>query len=384
MKKFMTGNDAASWGARLARAEFLPAFPITPSTPILEALAGWCAKGEMRAEFKQLESEHSVMAAAIGASAAGARVFTATASQGLAYMHEVLHWAAGARTPMVLVNCNRSLGAPWNTMCDQNDSLSQRDTGWIQLYCETAQEVLDTVVQGFKLSERVRVPVMVCLDGFFLSHASETVEVPEAAEVDAFLPPPAREGAWAADGYGALGASTRPEGYYKIRYELEMAMERALEEADAVRAEWAHRFGRDWPLVEAYGTEEAETAILTSAATVGTARVVVDRLRERGERVGLVKMKMFRPFPSEALRKALWGVKKVCVVDRNLSYGRGGIFFQEAKAALADMERPPQVYGYVAGLGGGDITMEMLEEIVAETRAARRPTRDIHWKGVPA
>jgi len=205
MRKFMTGCEAAAWGARLGRTEFVPAFPITPSTPVMETCALWCAKGDMLAEFKQLESEHSVMAAAIGAAAVGARVFTATASQGLAYMHEVLHWAAGARVPMVLVNANRALAAPWNTMCDQSDSLSQRDTGWIQVYCETAQEVLDSVITGFRLAETVHVPVMVCMDGFYLSHASETVEIPGEKAVDAFLPAPDARKGFASDGYAALG-----------------------------------------------------------------------------------------------------------------------------------------------------------------------------------
>ncbi len=384
MKKVMVGNHAVSWGARLAKVEVVSAYPITPQTQVVEELAEMCADGRLAARFIKVESEHSAMAACIGASATGARAFTATSSQGLALMHELLHWAAGGRHPIVLANINRALGPGWNIWTDQTDSLSQRDTGWIQLYCETNQEVLDTTVMAFKLAERLDLPVMIVLDAFYLSHTAEPVDLPDQSLVDAFLPRrEARHKLDVADPH-AFGALVRPDSYMEMRWQLQEAMGGARAVYEEVEDEWARRFGRRYGAVECYRGEGADLVLITSGTITSTARFVVDRLRERGEAVGLVKVKMFRPFPSEALRQAVAGARRVAVLDRNFSPGRSGIFAEELRAALyAGNGGPrPEVFGYVVGLGGRDVTPAVIEEIVSRTRRASRPEREDLWVGI--
>ncbi len=384
MKKVMVGNHAVSWGARLARVEVISAYPITPQTQVVEALSEMCADGRLAARFIKVESEHSAMAACIGASAAGARAFTATSSQGLALMHEMLHWAANGRHPVVLANINRSLAPGWNIWTDQSDSLAQRDTGWIQLYCETNQEVLDTTIMAFKLAERLDLPVMLVLDAFYLSHTAEPVEIPDQDAVDAFLPP--RQARYRLDvgDPRAFGGLVRPDAYMEMRWYLNEALRQAEVVYEEVEAEWARASGRRYGAVEAYRTDGAEVVLVTSGTMTSTARFVVDRLRERGEPVGVVKVKMFRPFPSETLRRVLHGVDRVAVLDRNLSPGRGGIFAEELRAALyaGDGFLRPAVFGYIVGLGGRDVTPRVLEEIVARTMREETPRREDLWVGV--
>lgn len=384
MKKVMMGNHAVSWGVQLARAEVISAYPITPQTQIVEELSELCSDGRLDARFIKVESEHSAMAACIGASAAGARTFTATSSQGLALMHELLHWAALGRHPVVLANVNRALGPGWNIWTDQNDSLSQRDTGWVQLYCETNQEVLDTTVQAFRLAEAVDLPVMLVLDAFFLSHTSEPVDVPDPDPVDAFLP--RREATYRLDPADphAFGALVRPDAYMEMRWHQQEAMARAMEAFRAIEDEWEARFGRRWGATEAYRCEDAEVILLTSGTITSTARHVVNERREAGESVGLLKVKMFRPFPTTELRELLRGVRRVAVLDRNVSPGHGGIFAEEVRSALYDLplDDRPHVFGYVVGLGGRDVTPSVIEEIVDRTRAAPRPDREDLWVGV--
>lgn len=384
MKKVMVGNHAVSWGARLARAEVIAAYPITPQTQVVEELAEMCADGRLAARFLKVESEHSAMAACIGASAAGARAFTATSSQGLALMHELLHWASGGRHPIVMADINRALAPGWNIWTDQSDSLSQRDTGWIQLYCETNQEVLDTTIMAFKLAETVDLPVMLVLDAFYLSHTAEPVDIPDQAAVDAFLPPRrARFKLDVADPH-SFGGLVRPDSYIAMRLQLQQAMDRARDVFERVETEWERRFGRKYGAVEAYRAEDAELLLVTSGTITSTARFTVDRRRDRGESVGLVKVKMFRPFPVEPLRVALGDARQVAVVDRNLSPGRGGIFAEEIRAALYDLppERRPEIFGYVVGLGGGDVTPATIDEILERTRVSAAPEREDLWVGV--
>jgi len=382
MKKVVTGNYAVSWGARLARAQVIAAYPITPQTSIIEKLATFCADGEMEARFIKVESEHSAMAACIGASAAGARAFTATSGQGLLLMHEVVHWAAGARLPIVMGVVNRAIGPGWNIWTDQNDTLSQRDTGWLQFYCETNQEVLDTTIQAVKIAETVFLPAMVVLDAFLLSHTSEPVDIPDQAEVDAFLPPYRPELKLDLDDPRAFGALVLPSDYMEMRYKIQKAMERAVGVAEAVDHEWGERFGRSWGLVERYRLDDAEIALVTSGTVTGTSRVVVDELRDKGLKIGLLKVRMFRPFPHEKVRQALAGIEKVAVIDRNISFGDSGVFAQEVRAALYNADERPPVFDFVTGLGGRDIVPATIREIVDYTVAHDAPVEEFTWIGV--
>ena len=382
MKKVVTGNYAVSWGARLARAQVVAAYPITPQTSIIEKLASFCADGEMEARFIKVESEHSAMAACIGASAAGARAFTATSGQGLLLMHEVVHWAAGARLPIVMGVVNRAIGPGWSIWTEQGDTLSQRDTGWLQFYCETNQEVLDTTIQAFKIAESVFLPAMVVLDAFVLSHTSEPVDIPDQAKVDAFLPPYQPELKLDLDDPHAFGALVLPSEYMEMRYKMQKAMERARSVAEEVDHEWGERFGRSWGLVESYRLDDAEVALVTSGTVTGTSRVVVDELRDQGLKIGLLKVRMFRPFPHEKVRQALAGVAKVAVIDRNISFGYSGIFAQEVRAALYGAEKRPPIFDFVAGLGGRDIVPATIREIVNYTVAHDAPVEEFTWIGV--
>lgn len=324
------------------------------------------------------------MAACIGASAAGVRTFTATSSQGLALMHELLHWAALGRLPVVMADINRAMAPGWSIWSDQNDSLSQRDTGWIQLYCETNQEVLDTTVQAFKLAETVDLPVMLVLDAFFLSHTSEPVDVPDQDLVDGFLP--RREARYRLDVEDprAFGALTPPDVYMEMRLRQQEAMDRARGVFASVDEEWCRLTGRRYGAIESYRAKNAEILLVTSGTITSTTRHVVNELRDRGQAVGLIKVRMFRPFPTEELRRALGSAERVAVLDRNISPGRGGIFAEEIRAALYDMapKKRPSMYGYVVGLGGRDVTPAVIHEIVDRTRAASAPEREDLWVGV--
>ncbi|MGQ9601555.1 MAG: pyruvate ferredoxin oxidoreductase [Candidatus Bipolaricaulia bacterium] len=380
-RKVITGNYAVSYGAALARAQVIAAYPITPQTQIVELLAEFCAEGALDAKFIKVESEHSAMAACIGAAAVGARAFTATSSHGLALMHEMLHWAAGARLPVVMANVNRAMGPPWSIWTDQNDSLAQRDTGWMQFYCESNQETLDTVIQAYKVAERVLLPAMLVLDAFFLSHTSEPVEIPPQGLVDRYLPPYRPEYKLDLADPRAFGGITMPSEYFELRYKIQRAMEEALTVAEEADLEFERLFGRGYGLVEPYKLEGAELALVTSGTVTSTARLVIDKLRAEGKRVGLLKVRLFRPFPAALVRELLLGLPKIAVIDRNISFGQGGIFAQEVKSALYNHGQPP-LFGFVAGLGGRDITPELIEEIIAYALAHDRPEEEIIWMGV--
>jgi pyruvate/2-oxoacid:ferredoxin oxidoreductase alpha subunit len=384
LRKVIVGNHAISLGVKLARCEVISAYPITPQTQVVEMLSEMCASGELDARFIKVESEHSAMAACVGASAAGVRAFTATSSHGLLYMHEMLHWAGGGRLPIVMANVNRALGPGWNIWVDQNDSLSQRDTGWVQLYCETNQEVLDTTIQAFRLAETVDLPVMIALDAFYLSHTSEPVDIPEQALVDGFLP--RREAHLKLDTSAphAFGALVRPDDYMEMRWDQQAAMARAGDVLLELDAEWERLTGRGYGAVEGYHADDAELLLVTSGTITSTARDVIDSRRAAGERVGLVKVRMFRPFPTEALRTALRGARQLAVLDRNISPGHGGIFAEEIRSALYDvpLDDRPELFGYVLGLGGRDVTPAVIDGIIDQTRAASTPAREDLWVGV--
>jgi pyruvate/2-oxoacid:ferredoxin oxidoreductase alpha subunit len=363
MRRLLTGNHAVAWGARLARPKVVPVYPITPQTPVLELLTEFQAAGELDAEFLTPESEHSVMAACIPASLAGARVFTATASQGLMLMHELLHYAAGARAPIVMANVNRTVASPWAFWPDQTDSLAQRDTGWVQLYVESAQEALDTVLQGYRIAEQVSLPVMLNLDAFYVSHALEPVRVPPQALVDAYLPPYAPEHFLDPERGESWGNVVTQDMYCRHRQALGAAMDRVPALAAQADREWQERTGRGWGIVERYRCEGADLVIATLGSMCGTAREAVDELREAGVAAGLLKVRLFRPLPAAALRAALEGVRDVVVLDRNFSPGAGGVLHQELRGALYGMRDAPRVHGYLAGVGGVNVPTGKIVEL---------------------
>lgn len=382
MKRVLEGSDAVAEGVRLARAQVISAYPITPQTHIVERLAEFCADGKLEARFLRVESEHSALAALIGASSMGVRTFTATSSQGLALMHELLHWASAARLPIVMANVNRALAPGWNIWADQTDSLAQRDTGWIHLYCESVQETLDSTLQAFRLAESVNLPVMVVLDAFFLSHTFEPADVPEQEAVDRFLPSFQPRIALTPENPCSLSQMAPPNVYMEMRYSMHQAMEATFAAYAEIAADFERLFGRHAGAVEAIQCEDAAIILVTSGTITSTARQVLADLRSRGERVGVLKIKLFRPFPVTAVRQVLGGAQKVAVIDRNYSFGASGIFAQEVRAALCGLPQPPPVFGFVAGLGGRDVNTGTLEEIYRHTRTHPSPTEESIWVGL--
>ena len=379
MKKVLEGSHAVSEAVRLARVQVISAYPITPQTHIVEALSDYCADGSLDARFICVESEHSAMAAMIGASSGGARTFTATSGQGLAYMHELLHWASGARLPIVMADVNRALAPGWNIWADQTDSLSQRDTGWIQLYCEDGQEALDTTLMAFKLAESVNLPVMVILDAFLLSHTFEPVDIPAAGEVDAFLPPFApRIKLDTANPY-ALGQMAAPDAYMAMRQNLQMTMACVPETLDGIEDDFEQAFRRRYGAVEAVACDDADIVMVVSGSMAGTCRQLIEDLRAKGTKAGMLKIKLFRPFPGGAVNRVLGAVPKVAVVDRNCSLGAGGIFAQEIRSGLCNLKERPAVHSYVAGLGGRDVSLAVLERICRQTLETDAPQQDSVW-----
>lgn len=366
----LNGNHAVAWGVRLATPDVAPLYPITPQTPILEKLIDFQSQNVFDAELLTPESEHSAMAAAIAASATGARVFTATSSQGLLLMHELLHFAAGARTPIVMFNVNRTPASPWGFWPDQIDSLSQRDTGWIQLYCENPQDSLDTVIQAFRIAETVNLPVMVNHDAFYVSHSVEPVSLPTAKDVQAFLPRQNRL-IQLGDGSGrSLGAPISQAAWNQTRRDMDTDMARVEGLTEEVGRDWAALTGRNTAPIEHYRTDDAEIVFVTMGSMAGTSRIAVDALRERGVAAGLVKVRLFRPLPAEALRQALADVPCALVLDRNYSPGTGGVLHQELKSALFGMKDAPRLYGLLTGVGGVNVAAETLENLAAEYRDA--------------
>ncbi|MEM2866821.1 MAG: hypothetical protein QW098_06770 [Candidatus Hadarchaeales archaeon] len=385
MRQLLNGNEAAALAAKLARVQVVSAYPITPQTVVVETLAKYVADGELEAEFVKVESEHSALSVCLGASATGARAFTATSSQGLMLMSEILYVVSGMRLPVVMANANRSLSAPLSIWNDQQDSLAVRDSGWIQLYCENNQEILDLLLQAFRLSELLSLPTMVCYDGYILSHTSEAVEVPEQAEVDSFLPPYSPPLKLDPGRPLTLGPVGVPEVYTEARYMQHRDMRRAKEEFVRVAEEFGKRFGRRYGILEEYRTEGAEVLLFTMGSLAGTAKEVVDRCRERGERVGLVKLTLYRPFPDREVVEALAGARVVGVLEKDISTGWMGALYTDTVAAFANEGRRPLFQDFILGLGSRDVTAEDLEGIVRtlrreaeEGRVGENPT----WVGL--
>ena len=374
-RELLTGNGAAAWGARLANVDYVPAFPITPQTEIIETLAGWYHTGEIPGRLVVLESEHSMITAAGAAAATGVRVFTATSSQGLLYGMEMIYAVAGWRAPFVMVNVSRGVGTPTTLESDHTDVLAARDAGFLQIHCATCQEVLDTIVMAYRLAEdtRTRLPVIVNLDGFYLSFTREPVEIPAPGLVRQFLPPYEpqstrfRASAPTSQGVAVLGGS--PYSYF--RYEAHLAALRSLDVYAEVAAEFQATFGRKHDAIDAYRCDDAEVVLVMIGSFATKAKAAVDQLRAAGQPVGLARIRLLRPFPVEDLRRVLEGKRGIAVIDQNLSMGKGGVLHTEVASALYEHpEAPPILMSFIGGLGGRDISPEELFEIAAETRKA--------------
>ena len=384
MQKVLTGNEAVAWGVMCVQAQVISAYPITPQTTIIEEIANLVAKGMLDARFIKVESEHSAMAGCIGAQAAGARTFTATSSQGLALMHEMLHWAALGRLPVVMADVNRAMAPGWSIWTDQNDSLAQRDTGWLQFYCESNQEVLDTVIQSYKVAEAVDMPVMLVLDAFFLSHTYEAVHIPSQDETTEYLPPYKPSICLDVNDPHAFGSIVPQDVYMEFRYKMQLAMDKALEVAEKADDDFKERFGRSYGLIEPYRLDDADYVLVTSGTVASTARVTVDDLREKGHSVGMLKIRMLRPFPFEKVRQILSGRKRVAVLDRNISVGMGGIFTQEIRNAMYHVpeDKRPLIYGYIVGLGGRDVSPEVIANIAEDVQKRAVADGEQVWMGL--
>lgn len=362
MMKRMTleTTEAVALAVKLANVDVIAAYPITPQTHIVEVLSEYVANGELDAEFLEIESEHSAISACLAAEAMGARTFTSSSSQGLALMHEILYTTAGLRLPVVMAVANRSLSAPLCVLTDFNDALAERDTGWIQIYVENAQEAFDSTLQAFRIAEdeRVLLPAMVCFDGFYLSHATEPVEVLSPEEAAKFLPPLKIKYTLDPKKPVTMGAWVTSDHYMDFKLQQEEAIMRAKDVIKEVNEEFGRLFGRRYGngLVDAYRTDDADVILVTMGCMTGTARVSIDRLREEGKKVGLVKLRTFRPFPIEDIVETMKDTKVVAVVSRDISLGSfGGVALSEVRSAFYERKERPHVVGFVAGLGGRDV-----------------------------
>ena len=382
--KALTGNKCAACGAALCRPDLIAAYPITPQSSVVETLADMVYSGELDSRMVQVESEHSAMSVVQGAAAAGGRVFTATSAQGLALMYEPYFRMSTLRLPMVMAIATREMTSPETIWSGQQDAMSVREAGWIQCFCETNQEILDMILQGYMLAEdpRVLIPVNVCYDGFYSSHLVERVELPSQADADAFLPPYSLPAKLDPRTPQALDPMTPGELLMKYRRDHLESMKAALAVIDEVDAKFAAAFGRSYGgCVDTYRMEDADFALVTVGGMTGTARDAVDEARERGIRAGVVKLRFIRPFPAERIKEALTGVKGFAVVDRSVSFGwNAGPMYVETCAALGEAVAGKAHFSAIGGLGGADISMAHMERVIEALAAAAAPGgRDTLW-----
>ncbi len=383
MLKQIEGSQAVAEAIALCRPEVICAYPISPQTHIVEGLGKLVKKGALSpCEFINVESEFAAMSVAIGSSATGARTYTATASQGLLFMVEAIYNASGLGLPIVMTVANRAIGAPINIWNDHSDSMSQRDCGWLQLFAESNQEALDMHIQAFRIGEELSMPVMVCMDGFILTHAYERVEMPTQADVDAFLPPYEPRQVLDPDDPVSIGAMVGPEAFMEVRYLAHAKQTMALELIPRIAAEFAERFGRaSGGLVRGYRCEDAETLVVALGSVVGTLKDTVDEMRAGGVKIGVLGIRSFRPFPLAAVRAALQEAKRVVVLEKSFSVGLGGVVSTDVRLALSGL----QLHGYtvVAGLGGRAITKASLVRTFTEAIADRLEAltfMDLDWR----
>ena len=372
----LSGNYAIAYAVKMADVDVIAAYPITPQTTIVEKLSDFAANGELNTEYVNVESEHSAISACVGASLTGARVFTATSSQGLAYMHEVLFMASALRTPIVLANVNRALSAPLNIWNDHSDAMAERDSGWIQLWASSAQEAFDTTVLAFKIAEELRLPVMVNIDGFIVSHTYEPVELPSEEAVRSFIPSkplPNRVSPRTSYSIGVVGP---PEYYSEMKYQAIDAIERSRDRIREMQAEYNRIFGKSYGDLQSYFMDDAEYALVTMGSMTGTARVVAEKLRSKGEKAGVVSIRTYRPFPSDRLERLLNGLKSVGVMDRAVT--PGGPFhplLADVASCLYSAPQRPVLQSFVAGLGGRDVSEEEFGIMFSMTKDAGRSGR---------
>ena len=391
------GNVAAALGVKLCRTNVIAAYPITPQTPLTEKLSEYIESGDMKAQYIPVESEHSALAVCIAAASAGARSFTATSANGPLYMHEQVQWASGARLPIVMCVVNRAVGAPWNVWNDQQDSISQRDTGWIQIYCSDHQQIIDTVIKAFWLAEKISIPIMVCYDGYILSHTYMPFDVPNQEQVDAFLPPFNPDYALDPDEPANLNTVTLPDvrvdvkgelahGYMEIRYLLQEDLRATLPLAAEAEKRFGDIFGRSGdPYIEPYRCEDAEYIAVGLGSLTYQLRVSVDELRKEGFRVGVMGVRFYRPFPDAAIAQSLKSKKGIIVFEKALSYGYEGALVSDLKSALYEhlsgTGSLPQVQNIIAGIGGRDIRTEELTKTL-KSAIQGRTSKEPVWIGL--
>ncbi len=380
--QIMTGNSAAALGAKLCNVQVVAAYPITPQSSLTEMLAQYIEGGQMKAEYVRVEGEHSALTVCIAASTVGARAFTATSANGLLYMHEQIHWAAGSRLPIVMCCVNRGVGAPWTIFNDQQDSIAQRDTGWIQMYCRNNQEIIDTLIQAYRIAEAVYVPVMVCYDGFILSHTMMPVDIPDAALVQNFLPPYQPHTYLSQEDPRTINPVLFPnlrenaegvlcDGYMEMRYKLQAALAGARETIMETNRIYAETFGRDHGgMLWEYRTDDAEILITGMGSIANEATVATDMLRAEGLKVGVVGIRVYRPFPAEDVRHAFQKAKAIHLFEKAISYGYEGALCSDLKAAFYGSRVKAPVYNYIVGLGGRDVQpAELAEAVRTKTNA---------------
>lgn len=371
MLKQVEGSQAMAQAIAACRPEIIAAYPISPQTHIVEALSAIVKKGELGScQYVNVESEFGAMSACIGGSVAGARAYTATASQGLLFMVEAIYNASGLGLPIVMTVANRAIGAPINIWNDHSDSLSQRDSGWLQLFAENNQEAADLHVQAFRIAEELSLPVMVCMDGFILTHAVEQVDVPEREQVEKFLPPYEPRQSLDPKDPMSIGAMVGPEAFTEVKYLAHIKQQQALELIPHVQQEFKEIFGRDsGGLVKGYKLEDAETVIVAMGSVVGTIKDVVDERRANGDKIGVLSITSFRPFPSKAVAEKLAGATRFICVEKNISLGVGGVVASQCRAALSVHGKPIRDYEVIAGLGGRNITKKSLNDVIDKAEA---------------
>ena len=381
-KQFLSGDEAFAYGIRLARPHVISAYPITPQTIVVEKLSEFVEDGSLKSEFIHVESEHSALSCAIGASAVGARAFTATSSQGLLYMAECLPYAAGGRFPIVMMNANRSTALPWNIYGDQRDSLSQLDSGWIQAYAENAQEALDLALLGYYIAENkaVSTPFMANLDGFVLTHTYEVVDVPSQEQADEFLPPFETENKMSLEKPKNLAFSAGPDTNSIFKYKEHIGILNAKSVIAEAEGKFEAIFGRKYTgLTENYKTEDADYILITLGSISGLVREIVDKLRKNGEKVGLLKIRYMRPFPNEEIAQAVKNAKAVAVLEKDISFGNEGAVYTNVNSALQKSGINIPTSNYIGGLGGKNISPQEIENIFAEMKSG---ISDIKFLGI--
>ncbi len=380
MRKFLSGNEAFAEGIRLARVQVISAYPITPQTIVVERLSEMVEDKSLNSQFIHVESEHSALSCAIGASAVGARAFTATSSQGLLYMAECLVYASGGRFPIVMMNANRSTALPWNIYGDQRDSLSLLDCGWIQAYAENAQEALDLALMSYYIAEHkdVSTPFMANLDGFVLTHTYEVVDVPTAEQADEFLPRYETKNKLDFTCPKNLAFSAGPEYNAQFKYKEHLGMLSAVPVIAEAERKFKKIFGREYTgLVENYKTEDAEYVLVTLGSIAGLVRETVDKLRAKGDKVGLLRLRYIRPFPNEEIAKALKNAKAAAVLEKDISFGNEGTVYTNVNSALKKAGLTLPVSDYIGGLGGQDIAQSEIERIFDELKTETQKTKFI-------